>query len=139
MRSTTSVTITLPPLSVSISPTSATVNIGGSVTFTSTVSGGVPPYSYQWYFDDSPVPGATSSSWTYTPPSASIHYVHVEVTDSEGNSFQSDPARVVVASMPVGGCSFSLNKNVPTLHFINYTILMALFGAALSLLRRKKK
>jgi len=128
-----------PPLSVSISPTSATVYIGSSVTFTSTVSGGVPPYTYQWYFDNSPVAGATSSSWTYTPPSASIHYVHVEVTDSAGNSFQSDPARVVVASTPVGGYSISLIKQTPTSHIVAHTMLIALFAVTISLIRRKRK
>ena len=128
-----------PPLSASISPTSATVYTGGSVTFTSTVSGGVPPYTYQWYFDDSPVSDATSSSWTYTPTSARIHYVHVKVTDSAGNSFQSDPATVVVASIPVGGYSVSLTEPTKTIPLVFYTMILVISGAVITLIKRKRK
>lgn len=41
----------IPTLAVSISPSSATLDIGQSKTFTSTVLGGSSPYSYQWYLN----------------------------------------------------------------------------------------
>ncbi|MGQ9461430.1 MAG: DUF4114 domain-containing protein, partial [Candidatus Bathyarchaeaceae archaeon] len=56
---------TPPPLSVSISPTSVTMNLGQHATFDSTVSGGTPPYYYQWYLNNTAVSGANASSWTF--------------------------------------------------------------------------
>jgi len=40
---------------------SASIVVGQSVAFTSTVSGGYPPYNYQWYLNDVAVSGATST------------------------------------------------------------------------------
>jgi len=128
-----------PSLSVSISPTSASIVVGESVEFTSTVSGGYPPYSYQWYLDDSPVSGATSSTWTFTPTSEGNYYIYLKVTDAEGNVAQSETAKVTASAVPVGGYSVSLSKNDYTLGLINYTVVMALFSVALSLIRRKRK
>jgi hypothetical protein len=128
-----------PPLSVSISPPSASILVGSSVSFTSTVSGGTPPYTYQWYSNSVSVPGATLSSWTFTPTSSGIYYVYLKVTDAKNNVVQSDAARITAVAVPVGGYSVSLSKNVPAIRLINYTMLMLMFGVALSLLRRKIK
>jgi len=128
-----------PPLSVSISPVSASILVGDPLSFTSTVSGGTPPYTYQWYSNSVSVPGATLSSWTFTPTSSGIYYVYLKVTDAKNNVVQSDAARITALAVPVGGYSVSLSKNVPTIQLINYTMLMLMFGVALSLLRRKIK
>jgi hypothetical protein len=137
------ITVTAPPLSVSISPTSASILVGQSVTFTSTPSGGYPPYSYQWYLDGNPVSGATSSSWAYSPTSASTHTVYLKVTDNNGNIVQSATATVNVspaaAGVPVGGYSISLVKQTPASSMTMYAMLMVLFGAVLSLRKRKRK
>jgi lysozyme len=90
-----------PPLSVSISPLSASILVGQSVTFTSTVSGGYTPYSYQWFLNGNPVSGATSASWTFIPTSSGIYYVHLKVTDDKGNTAQSETARITVATVTV--------------------------------------
>jgi streptogramin lyase len=127
-----------PPLTVSISPTSASVLVGQSVTFTSTVSGGYPPYSYQWYLNDAPVSGATSSSWTLTPTTSGIYYVYLKATDANNNIAQSETARITVAVVPVGGYSISLAKQTPA-HITAYTTLIALFAIAMSLTKRKRK
>lgn len=127
------------PPSVSINPLSASILVSDSVSFTSTVTGGTSPYTYQWYLNGVPVSGATSNSWTFTPPSTGIYYVYLKVTDANATTAQSDTAKVTVGTVPVGGYSVSLSKNVPTPHLINYTMVIALFGVALSLLRRKKK
>jgi len=128
-----------PPLSVSISPLSASILIGDSVTFTSTVSGGTSPYTYQWYLNGNPVPGATSSSWTFTPTSTGIYYIYLKVTDANDTTAQSDTARITVTSVPVGGYSVSLTKPVAKTPLIFYTMLLAIFGTAISLIRRKRK
>jgi len=128
-----------PTLTVSISPMSASILVGQSVTFTSTVSGGYPPYSYQWYLGGAPVSGATSSSWTFTPSASGIYYVYLEVTDANKNTAQSETARITVSAVPVGGYSISLTKQTPTSHIAAYAMLIALSGIALSLKKRKRK
>jgi hypothetical protein len=130
-----------PSFSVSITPLSASISVGQSVIFTSTVSGGTAPYKYQWYLDGNPVSGATLSSWTYSPTSASIHSVYVKVTDDNGDTAQSSIANVNVSSggVPVGGYSILLTKQIPMSNISIYAMLIVLFGAVLSLTKRKRK
>jgi hypothetical protein len=128
-----------PPLTVSISPTSASILVGQSVTFTSTVSGGYTPYSYQWYLNGAPVSGATAASWTFTPTTAGIYYVHLKVTDAKGNTAQSDTARITVATVPVGGYSFPIQVHTKTEPIIPYIALIATLTAIFTKLRPKTK
>jgi hypothetical protein len=130
-----------PPLTVSISPTSASIVVGQSVAFTSTVSGGYAPYSYQWYLNDAPVSGATSSSWAFAPTTGGIYYVYLKVTDANNNVVQSETARISVAAVPVGGYSISLVKQTPVSMFpmAVYIMLIAVFSATLSLVKRRRK
>jgi peptide/nickel transport system permease protein len=60
-------TVKLKGFLASISPSSVTLDVGQSQTFTSTVSGGKSPYTYQWFLNNAAVPGATNASWTFTP------------------------------------------------------------------------
>ncbi|MDH5482888.1 MAG: PKD domain-containing protein [Candidatus Bathyarchaeota archaeon] len=142
-RSTNLVTVNpiTPPLSVSIDPVSASIYVGQSVTFTSTPDGGTPPYSYQWYLDNNPVSGATSSSWTFTSTTIGIYYVHLNVTDSKGATAKSEVARIEVLSAPspVGGYSISLTEQTPIFHISTYIALIALFGAAMSIVKSNRK
>lgn len=84
------------PLSTSISPTSATIDHGQSQTFTSSISSGTSPYTYQWYLNSAPVSGAMSSLWTFTPGSNGFYSVYVNVTDNAGFRAESNTASVVV-------------------------------------------
>jgi len=127
-----------PPLSVSISPLSASISIRDSIVFTSTVSGGTSPYTYQWYLNGDPVSGATSNNWAFTHTSSGIYYIYVKVTDANNNVAQSDTARITVTSVPVGGYSVSLTRPVAKTPLIFYTLLLAIFGGVISLIRRKR-
>ena len=69
-------------LFVNVSPASITLDVGQSQLFASNVSGGTPPYSYQWYLNGSPISSATSSNWTFTPTSSGSYTVYLNVTDS---------------------------------------------------------
>lgn len=104
------VKITRPPLSASISPLSASVCVGQSVTFTSTASGGYPPYNYQWYLNGNPVAGATSNTWAFTSTTSGIYYVYLKVTDAKANTAQSETARTTVVTVPVGGYSIPIER-----------------------------
>ena len=130
-----------PPLTVSISPMSASIAVGQQVTFTSTVSGGTPPYTYQWLVNNNPVPGATSDNFTFTPTTPGIYYIVLKVTDANGATAQSEPARIMVSAVSVGGCSvaLTLTGNASITPTATYVMLVALFGLLLSLTKRKRK
>jgi parallel beta-helix repeat protein len=128
-----------PPLSVSISPPSASMLMGQSVTFTSTVSGGYTPYTYQWFLNGNPVSGATSNTWTFTPTTSGIFYVYLKVTDARGNTAQSDAARVVVSTVPVGGYSIPPQLSTKTDTVIPYTLLVTVLTATFIAVKRKYK
>ena len=129
------------PPTVSINPMSVSIIVGQQVTFASTVTGGRTPYKYQWYLGSSPVSGAASDTWTFTPTATGTYYVFLKVTDANNNTAQSEAARIVVSSVPVGGYSISLTKPTPVLQLQTsiYTALIILFGAVLSLTKRKRK
>jgi parallel beta-helix repeat protein len=128
-----------PPLLVSISPVSASIYSGQSVTFTSTISGGYTPYNYQWYLNGAPVSGATLNTWTFTPTASGIYYVHLKVTDAKENTAQSDTARIAVATVPVGGYSFPIQVTTKAEPIIPYIALIATLTAIFTKLRPKTK
>jgi hypothetical protein len=128
-----------PPYSASISPLSASILVGQSVTFTSTVSGGYTPYSYQWYLNDAPVSGATLDTWTFKPTADGICYVHLKVTDSKANTAQSETARIIVATVPVGGYSIRIQVSTKAEPVLPYVALITALTAILTKLKPKTK
>jgi len=126
-----------PKLTVSISPTSDSILLGQSVEFTSTVSGGYAPYSYQWYVNDSPVSGATSASWAFMPTSEGNYYIYLKVTDAEGNIAQSKAVRIVVSAVPVGGYSVSIKGYTIAKPLTFHLALVAILAGLFIAIRRK--
>jgi hypothetical protein len=90
------ITVSANVLAASISPASATLDVGQSETFGSSVSGGLPPYSYQWCLNGAAVSGATNSSWTWTPSSAGSYTIYLNATDSAGYVATSNAASFTV-------------------------------------------
>jgi parallel beta-helix repeat protein len=127
------------PLSVSISPLSASILVGQSVTFTATVSGGCTPYSYQWYLNGNPVSGANATGWTFTPTSSGIYYIYLKVTDAKGNTAQSETARIRVATVPVGGYSIPIERPATAQPVLPYIALIATLTAIFAKLKQKTK
>jgi hypothetical protein len=128
-----------PQLSVDIAPRSDTIFLYQSVDFTSSVSGGVGPYNYQWYIGGLAITGANSPTWTFTPNATGVYYVYLRVTDSLHNTVQSPTAQISVITVPVGGYSVSVGTRYPTLQIAVYAMLVTLFGAGLGLKKRKRK
>ena len=90
-------------LSVSISPSgSPYIDNGQSLTLSSSVSGGTSPYTYQWYEGESPtgspISGATSSTYSASPISATPYYVSVKDSESPAQEANSISTTVVVNS-----------------------------------------
>ena len=128
----------VPELSVSISPGSATILLGNSVSFSSNVAGGTPNYDYQWYVGTSPISGATLPSWVFHPAAPGVYYVHLNVTDSRGRTATSNIARVEVTEPPVGGFSVGIGKAFPVTPIAYYIAVMGLFAAATFISRYRR-
>jgi len=60
--------------------------IGQSLTLTDTTSGGTPPYTYAWDFDNDGVADSTDASPTLEPGEEGAHTVSLTVTDALGDS-----------------------------------------------------
>jgi hypothetical protein len=84
------------PLSASISPSSAMIDVGQRQLFTSNVTGGTSPYTYQWYLNGSAILDATDSTLNFTPSSTGSYNVYVNVTDNTGLMAESNIASVTV-------------------------------------------
>ncbi len=83
-------------ISVTISPSSKSMDVGQTQQFTSSVSGGTSPYSYQWYLNNAVVSGATSETWTFTPQDSGSYTVYVSVHDAAGALETSNTATLIV-------------------------------------------
>ncbi len=109
-----------PQLSVSISPTSVTMDAGQSQTFTAKASGGSGTYiSYQWTLNGDAVSGATASTYTFIPATAGSKTIAVTVTDNEGMQAKSSAITVTVGTsvstpLTVTGGSASVNHTSTT-------------------------
>jgi hypothetical protein len=87
----------------------------------SSVSGGTPPYTYQWYkmnpdLSYSVIPGANSSSYTFTPSDTTttpVWFFRVKVTDSAEAWVTPDPVSVIT-SQKVPAPEISLGNNNET-------------------------
>jgi hypothetical protein len=99
-------------IGISISPSSVFMDVGQSELFTSNVSGGTGPYSYQWYLNGVPVSGATNATWTFTPTSIEFYTVYLNVTDSVGVIAISNTATVTVGTQDVAVTDVASSKTV---------------------------
>lgn len=97
--------------SVSISPTSAAITLDESVTFTSTVSGGVLPYTYKWYLNGVNTDWNTSMA-LFTPPLDGHYIVYLEVTDDSNVTVRSNNATVTVYP-PIPQANFTYSPTYP--------------------------
>ncbi len=137
--------VNLPPVLNPIGP--KTINEGALLQFTITASDpDIPTQTLTFSASNLPL-GATFNpttrvfSWTPTSGQAGVYpSVHFEVSD--GHLTDSEDITITVKApppSPVGGYSISLIKQTPVSHMTAYTMLIALFGVVLSLIKRKRK
>jgi hypothetical protein len=88
------------PLSVSLSPMSGNMILGGLQQLISNVTGGTAPYSYQWIVNGTSVQGATNATWNFAPTKTGCYIVSLNVTDSIGSNIQSNGSAVNVYPQP---------------------------------------
>ncbi|WMT49953.1 MAG: PKD domain-containing protein [Thermoplasmatales archaeon] len=95
--------------SVSISSSQNPTDVGNSVTFTASATGGTGSYSYQWYVGGTAVSGATSSSYTTSFSSSGTDSVYVIIHDGLGDSATSSTISETVNTDPSVSISSSQN------------------------------
>jgi PKD repeat protein len=89
----------VPPLNVSVAPSSANLVIGSSpVTFTANVTGGTPPYSIQWIDNTNGSVIGTGTTYVFTPSTAGSYSIKAHVTDSASVSADSVNVLITVSA-----------------------------------------
>ena len=94
-------------LSVAVTPLTAALDAGQSVTFTATATGGSGTYaSYQWYVNTVAQTGQTAKTFAYTTTTVGSYSITATVTDNTPTtSAQSPAATATVNALPT--CSIS--------------------------------
>jgi hypothetical protein len=106
---TATITVSSAP-TVNISPSSATLDVGQTGTFTSSVSGGASPLAYQWILNGTQV--GNSASYAFTPSSANVYALYLNVTDQNNYRAKSNVATITVHTPPAVSISPSGNVTV---------------------------
>ncbi len=82
-------------------PQNQIVNVGSSVTFSVTASGGL-PFLYQWYFNGlNPISGATNSSFVITNVQDSAAGSYAVLIANNYGYVPSSPAQLIVNHLPI--------------------------------------
>lgn len=112
----TSVTVN-PWFSMNIEQESTKTHVNQPVQFNVLVTGGTPPYTYQWYYQLYPngerVAGATSPTFVFTPTSPGNYRISLIVTDSVNYQEETDPLPLTVTVLAESTPSPS-SKPTPT-------------------------
>lgn len=87
-------------LSVAIIPSNVWTNATQSITFTANATGGVPPYSYDWYLDDVLIPEAHDNVTCKIQFNESANTFKVNVTVTDDLGFQKT-AQATVNTVPM--------------------------------------
>lgn len=113
-------------LSATVSPTNISVASGQTVTFTATPTGGIAPYSYQWYSctnvnctSVSLISGATSSTYSPSTATTGTYYYQAIVTDATAATATTNVATLSITTIPtttlgISPSSLALSVKCPT-------------------------
>lgn len=91
-------TVTGMPI-ITVPPSSQTVALGGSATFSVTATGDA-PLTYQWSKDEAEIPGATTSSLTFNPVQASDAGSYTVTVSNSVGSATSTAAVLDISGIP---------------------------------------
>ncbi len=116
-NSTNATIIVNPALLVNpITPTSPAIDNGQSITLTANVSGGTPPYTYQWAYGssssscDNDISGATSRTYTASPTS-NIYYCYITSDSATISDLHTSASNLITVNSAL---TASISTSTPT-------------------------
>lgn len=90
-------TVSASPFVIIVQPQSQTISSGSNVSFSVAVAGGTPAYTYQWYFNNVAIVGATSSTYSINPATqTNTGQYKVIIQDANGQTLTSVNAQLTV-------------------------------------------
>ncbi|GEM_PF-5104604 len=92
------VPLSKPSLSVHVSPETITINRNATETFTAEVTGGLPPYTYQWFVNGTPQ-DVDSPYFNFRTETLGFYQIWCNVTDAEGATVKSNVANCTVSAL----------------------------------------
>jgi len=93
------ISYTIPPPTITTNPVSQTVLVGGSATF-SVAASGAGPFTFQWFFNGTFLPGATSSNLTLSNITTNQAGNYTVSVANAAGSVVSSPAVLTVLVLP---------------------------------------
>ncbi len=100
-------------LAINVSAQYGTTLAGSGDNFSASVSGGVAPYSFEWYYNTSEsstgVVFSSSQSAVFSTSEAETYYVFCHVSDAQGNDQNSAFTAITVYNVPSVSISGSVN------------------------------
>jgi hypothetical protein len=91
----------LPGPHVSFTAPTQSTDVGRSVTFTGTESGGVSPFAFAWFLNSTIMQNGPSLLWTFKPTGAATYHITLRVTDSNQAYINSTTLIFTVYADPV--------------------------------------
>jgi PKD repeat protein len=133
------------PASFTFSPAAPVA--GQPVTFTSSVSGGTAPYTYEWDFNGDGITDCTDAACTTTYPAVFTGNVVLRVTDRYGCRADVYTAQVTVAAAPPasggggggGGCFLSVAAADDSKEFAAGILYLVPAGVVLAVFRLRRR
>lgn len=95
----TSIYCTYGPPSITITPTSANLQVNQPQTFAATISGGAPPYTVTWIDEASGATIGTELTYDFVSATAGTYRIHAIATDASAQ--QAISATVVINVLPI--------------------------------------
>ena len=117
-QNTVAVTSPPPPISAGFTLNPSSPDVGQSISFTASASGGTRPYSYSWNYGDGSTGTGLQSTHIY--PSVGTYQVTLTVADSQGNTATGVEPLVVGTSPLLDGFTHSRTSAQPGEN-INFT------------------
>jgi YVTN family beta-propeller protein len=124
-------------LSVTLTATPATVDVGSSTTFTATVAGGSAPFSFTYTGLPSGC-ASTASSFDCQPAAAGVFTVTVTAADSAGQKAEAN-ATLTVNSLSSGPSNQTTTSSSAWIYVLVVVVVAAILILIVAYRRRKKK